>query len=217
MGNTHKNIDKYITYIHNGICVFFGGIIMKKQSAIGLFFSMFLRATVIILGIAIVVFGIVFLMKVMDKDDKGNTPATTANANILTEAEGHDELMYLDPSTRTEAPVEETGEATDTEEFIDTTSYDKSILVLNSTDEIGLAGRWCETLNGYGYTDTNASDYDTTQETTRVISTTPGVGEDLVQYFNGASYEVGTITTGTSEPTDGYDIIIIIGIGDSNH
>ncbi len=190
---------------------------MKKQSAVGLFFSMFLRASVIILGIVIVVFGIVFLTKVMNKDNKKTTPATTANANVLTEAEGHDELMYLDPATTTEEVVTESSENVDTEDDAITTSYDKSILVLNSTDEIGLAGRWCETLNGYGYSNTNASDYDTTQETTRVISTTPGVGEDLVQYFNGASYEIGTITTGTSESTDGYDIIIIIGIGDSGH
>ncbi len=187
---------------------------MKKQSAVGLFFSMFLRATVIILGIAIVVFGIVILVKVMDNEDKPSTPATTANENVLTEAEGHDELLYTDPTQTTEAPV---SEDVYTEPDVSVNSYDKSILVLNSTDEIGLAGRWCETLNGYGYSNTNASDYSTTQENTRIISTTPGVGEDLVQYFNGASYEVGTVTTGTSEPTDGYDIIIIIGIGDSNH
>ena len=49
---------------------------MKKQSAIGLFFSMFLRAAVIIMGIAIVIFGAVFLKKFMDKE-KDKTPATT--------------------------------------------------------------------------------------------------------------------------------------------
>ncbi len=187
---------------------------MKKQSMVGLFFSMFLRATVIILAIVIVVFGVVFISKVMQKEDgqdKGS--ATTASPNVLTEAEGHDELLYADPSETTEYVVAEDTEATTEAEIY--MSYDANILVLNSTDEIGLAGRWCETLNGFGYSNTSASDYSTAQEYTRVISTTPGMGEDLVQYFNGASYEVGTVTTGSSEPTDGYDIVIIIGIADS--
>lgn len=188
---------------------------MKKQSMVGLFFSMFLRATVIILGIAIVVFGVVFLSKVMKKEDGNDAPATTISPNVLTEAEGHDELLYADPSDTTEyVDVEDTEDTSEPEIVM---SYDKNILVLNSTDEIGLAGRWCDTLNGYGYENTSASDYDTTQEYTRIISTTPGVGEDLIVYFSGASYEVGTVTTGTSESTDGYDIVVIIGIADSNH
>lgn len=188
---------------------------MKKQSMVGLFFSMFLRATVIILAIVIVVFGVVFISKVMQKEDgKDKGPATTASPNVLTEAEGHDELLYTDPSETTEYIT-----AADTEEEVveeQIMSYDANILVLNSTDEIGLAGRWCETLGGFGYNNTSASDYYTPQEYTRIISTTPDLGTDLVQYFNNASYEVGTVTTGSSESTDGYDIVIIIGIADSS-
>lgn len=187
---------------------------MKKQSMVGLFFSMFLRATVIILAIVIVVFGVVFISKVMQKEDgKNKGPATTASPNVLTEAEGHDELLYTDPSETTEYIT-----AADTEEVVEETtmSYDAKILVLNSTDEIGLAGRWCDTLGGFGYNNTSASDYYTPQEYTRIISTTPDLGVDLVQYFNGASYEVGTVTTGSSESTEGYDIVIIIGIADSS-
>lgn len=190
---------------------------MKKQSMVGLFFSMFLRATVIILAIVIVVFGVVFISKVMQKEDgKDKGPATTASPNVLTEAEGHDELLYTDPSETTEYVTAVDTEATETTEAEVIMSYDANILVLNSTDVIGLAGRWCETLGGYGYANTAASDYYTPQEYTRVISTSPDMGQDLVQYFNGASYEVGTVTTGTSESTDGYDIVIIIGIADSD-
>ncbi|MBQ8317058.1 MAG: LytR C-terminal domain-containing protein [Lachnospiraceae bacterium] len=188
---------------------------MKKQSMVGLFFSMFLRATVIILAIVIVVFGVVFASKVMaNKGDKKDSPATTASPNVLTEAEGHDDLLYADPTETTEYIV-----ADDTTEAVvePVYSYDANILVLNSTDEIGLAGRWCETLNGFGYANTSASDYSTPQEYTRVISTTPGLGEDLVQYFNNATYEVGTVTTGSSESTEGYDIVVIIGIGDGSY
>ncbi len=188
---------------------------MKKQSMVGLFFSMFLRATVIILGIAIAVFGVVFVSKVMKKGPENKTPATTASPHVLTEAEGHDELLYVDPSQTTEYVTAD--EVTEYTEPQPTMSYDANILVLNSTDEIGLAGRWCDTLGGFGYNNTSASDYNTPQEYTRIISTNPELGTDLVQYFNNASYEVGTVTTGSSEPTDGYDIVIIIGIADATY
>lgn len=183
---------------------------MKRQSAVGLFFSMFLRAAVIILGIAIIVFGIVFLTKAMKGEGKKEkAPSTTVGDNVLTDAEARDDLLYNDT---TAASSEDT--AQDTQETLK--SYDKKILVLNSTDVIGLAGRWCEELNGYGYSDTEASDYSESLEVTKIVSTTAGVGEDLVPYFNGATYEVGTVTTGVSESTEGYDIVIIIGTADSN-
>ena len=105
---------------------------MKKQSMVGLFFSMFLRATVIILAIVIVVFGVVFISKVAQKEDgKNKGPATTASPNVLTEAEGHDELLYTDPSETTEyitAVDTEATEATTTEILM---SYDANILLIN--------------------------------------------------------------------------------------
>lgn len=181
---------------------------MKRQSAVGLFFSMFLRALVIILGIAIIIFGIVFLTKVMKGGDKAKvTPPTTVDENVLTEAGVRDDL--LGNTEDTEAPTETT-----TEEMI--MSYDKKILVLNSTDAKGLAGRWCDKLNSYGYANTDAKDYSETLTTTRIVSTTEGIGEDLVQYFNGATYEIGTVTENVYESTEGYDIVIIIGTNDDD-
>lgn len=183
---------------------------MKRQSAVSLFFSMFLRAAVIILAIVIVVFGIVFLTKVIKGDsNKSATPSTTVGDNVLTDAEARDDLLYNDTTAAT-------SEDTSQEVQEPSTSYDKNILVLNSTEVIGLAGRWCEELNGYGYSNTEASDYSEPLEVTKIVSTTAGVGEDLVQYFNGATYEVGTVTTGVSESTEGYDIVIIIGTADSD-
>ncbi|MDO5127892.1 MAG: LytR C-terminal domain-containing protein [Eubacteriales bacterium] len=180
---------------------------MKKQSAAGLFFSMFLRAAVVILGIAIVSFGIVILMKVIKHDNRQIAPATTVGENVLTEAGGRDEQIYETTGETTQAPVvDENAEP----------AYHKNILVLNSTNIQGLAGRWCERLNTAGYVNTFASDYSTAQETTRVISKTEGVGTELVEFFNGASYEVGDVTEGTSTSTTNYDIIIIIGTSDND-
>lgn len=183
---------------------------MKKQSAVGLFFSMFLRAAVVILGIVILVFGAVFLMQVLKGDKKSSKePATTVGENVLTDPEVKDELLTAEPTeapvTDTEAPVVETVPA-----------LDKNILVLNSTDVTGLAGRWCTKLGELGYGQTTASDYSEPQTNTRIISTTDGVGQELTQYFNGASYEVGTVTSGVSVSTEGYDVVIIIGTADSD-
>lgn len=188
--------------------------VMKRQSAAGLFFSMFLRATVVILGIVILVFGVVLVTKLVKRGDKEKGPMTTVSNNVLTEVEGRDDLLY----NSTEAPTSNTTENTTEVEVPETTpAYDKNILVLNSTDVTGLAGRWCETLNEQGYANTSASDYSMALENTKIVAREGGVGEELLNYFNGATYEIGTVSNGTSEPTDGYDIVIIIGIADSNH
>ena len=94
---------------------------------------------------------------------------------------------------------------------------DKKILVLNSTEIAGLAGRWCDTLNANGYTDTNASDYTEALADTKIVAREDGVGKELVQYFANASYEVGTVTSNVTESTDEYDVVIIIGASDSEH
>lgn len=177
---------------------------MKKQSAAGLFFSTILRAAVIIVGILIIVFGIMFLLKVVDKDKKEkDEPVTTVGEGVLTEAEVYDELLSAEPTTEnvTEAPV-----------VVD--SKDKKILVLNSTDVTGLAGRWADALSAEGYTNIDKSDYSEIQAVTKIIAVEDGVGQDLLQYFNGATYEVGTVTAGTSADTTGVDIVIIIGSAD---
>lgn len=180
---------------------------MKKQSVAGLFFSMFLRAAVVILGLAIVVFGVVILVKVVKNDDAVDGPATTVGDNILTEVDGRDDFLY-NPTTETSDGDQATTEAV-------ATSYDKNILVLNSTGIAGVAGGWCTRLNEAGYNNTMAADYTTTIETTRIVSKVDGVGLDLVGFFDGATYEVGEVTEGSMEDTTNYDIVIIIGTKDS--
>lgn len=176
---------------------------MKKQSAAGLFFSMFLRAAVIILGIAILAFGAVIIVTAA-RQDKSSEEQTTVGDSVLTEADGRDDLIY-----------NTTAESSDSESQTEVTaSYDKNILVLNSTGIAGIAGGWCTTLNEAGYGNTVAADYTTTLETTRIVSRQEGVGEDLVSFFNGASYEVGEVTEGSMEDTSNYDIVIIIGTND---
>ena len=177
---------------------------MKKQSALGLFFSILLKAIVILLGIAIIVFGIFFAVK-SDKPDE--TPTTTVSDNILTEAGAHDDLLYETTAVTTEQVVSD-------ETPTDGTPYYINLLILNSTDTSGLAGRWCEKFNGFGYNNTLASDYYDPQETTKIVAKTEGYGEEFVQYFNGASYEIGEVTENVAFDTSEYDVIIIIGSAD---
>ena len=175
----------------------------KQQTAAGLFFSMLLRAAVIILGLAIVAFGAFFVMQALKGNTAKDTPATTLDENALTD-------LQITPSTEAE-----TTEAAQEAETVSAT--DRKILVLNSTDIAGLAGRWCDTLNANGYANTNASDYTEALADTKIVAREDGVGKELVQYFANASYEVGTVTSNVTESTDGYDVVIIIGASDSNH
>lgn len=178
----------------------------KPQTAAGLFFSMLLRAAVIILGLAIVAFGAFFVMQVLKGNTAKDTPATTLDQNALTDSQV-DELQ-ITPSTE---------EQTSEESVEEVSATDKKILVLNSTEIAGLAGRWCDTLNANGYADTSASDYTESLADTKIVAKEDGVGKELVQYFANASYEVGTVTSNVTESTDGYDVVIIIGASDSNH
>lgn len=170
----------------------------EKESAVGLFFSMFLRAAVIVLGLIIILFGLVFLLKISKRNtDKG--PETTVGDNVLTEAEAHDELLY-NGENGTQGTVSD--------------SHNLKILVLNSTQTAGLAGRWRDELNSKGYANVDVSDYSNAQTNSKIFVKQEGTGQDLIPFFNGATYEIGTITEGTSADPGSYDIIIIIGSND---
>lgn len=171
----------------------------KKQSAGSIFLGMFLRAAVIILGIIILIFGIVILRlatKGSTKSDKKSGPVTTVNESVMEDPGARDELL-------------------DTTEEAAQVNYGIKILVLNSTQVQGLAGSWCEKLNQAGYASTEKSDYGVNLETTKVVAKTEGVGTELTEYFNGATYEVGTVSENVSVDTSAYDVVVIVGNSDS--
>ncbi|MGN0435700.1 MAG: LytR C-terminal domain-containing protein [Wujia sp.] len=187
---------------------------MKRQSPVGLFFSMFLRAVVVILGVAIVIFGIFFLTQVVKRGTEKAEPETTVDANVLTEVDSHDDLL-LNPEEPSDGDL--SGDDTSTTETPQpevTTSYDKKILVLNGAKVSGLAAKWSTKLNGYGYANVNVDNYNELQSTTRIVAVQDGVGKDLMEYFNNPVYEVGTVTENVNISTDGYDIVIILGTSD---
>lgn len=173
----------------------------KKQSAGSIFLGMFLRAAVIILGILILIFGVLILRlatKGDSKSGKKSGPVTTVDENVMEDPGARDDLL----DTTEEAASSEI-------------NYGIKILVLNSTQVQGLASSWCDKLNQAGYASTEKSDYSVNQEATKVVAKTEGVGKELADYFNGASYEVGTVSENVSVDTSAYDVVIIIGNADS--
>lgn len=188
---------------------------MDKQTPGQLFLSIFLRAAVAILGVVIIVFGIYFLTKFLKNDsDDEKSASTTQDPNVITQVEPHDDLLFSSKSTTEDASTTEKTSST-TEEPTVADSKDKNILVLNSTEQIGLAGSWCVFLSDKGYANTTASDYATQLTSTKIVAQKDGDGKDLINYFNNALYEVGLVTEGVDFNTSDYDIVIIIGTNDA--
>ncbi len=179
----------------------------KGQSAGSIFLNMFLKTFVIIFGLLILVFGIFFITQVVKNRAKKTEPVTTAGENQLTEVEAPDDLITGEiTAAETEEPTEEKKSA-----------KEAKIAVLNSTDVGGLAGRWCETLNGDGYANTEASDFMYNVEDTEIYVKEEGLGDELLDYFANATVSTGSVPDGASIDTSAFDIVIIVGNSDSDH
>lgn len=190
---------------------------MNKNTILRIFGEAFLRAMVIIMGIAILGFGGFFLVKAIsgggsNGDSKSTEELTDEQLKqMLEEQAATDEGI---PTEDTEATTEAATEAT-TEAPV-TSSKDKKILVLNSTETKGLAKAWADKLKADGYTTVDTGNYSAERLTdSKIIVNDNSVGQDLVAYFNAATRDPGTAPTGVDVSTDGYDIYIIIGTADN--
>ena len=160
----------------------------------------FLKTLIVILGIAIVVFAIYFLIQIFgggkdkNKDTSSDTGISTVDMNSDT---------ATDDAASSDASTEEVTTAAQI------SSVGHSIEVLNSTDTAGVAAKWQETLNGAGFTVSQIGNYETeTLTNTKIIVSQDGMGQDLVGYFKNATVEVGTISSGA-------EIQIIVGTDDA--
>lgn len=170
-----------------------------NKKALRLFGEVFLKTIIVILGMAIVAFVIFFMMQKFGGGKKNNNN-TEEQPSITTEE--------LPTEGTTVAPTTETPDTEEpaTVELISSVGH--SIEILNSTDVAGVAAGWQERLNGEGFTVSQIGNYEVeTLSTTKIIVTEDGMGMDLLEYFPGASVEVGTIDSGV-------EIQIIIGTSD---
>ncbi len=179
-----------------------GGLCMKKkQSATGLFFSMFLRAIVVILAIVIVCL-VVALVRSLIHNKGSKTNSTDASATTVATENQTDPLL-------TAEPTEATTEAT-------TAAVDKTIkiIVLNGTSTNGVAGAWKEKLNNEGYNSVEAANYNGNVQTSLVWYKTPGVGADVAAFFTEPQVLENFEASNTDADITDADLIVVIGTKD---
>lgn len=170
-----------------------------NKKMLKVFGEAFLKTLIVILGVAIVIFAIYFMIQVFGggKSNKNSTEDTPISTEDISSGD------TLEPASDTAEPTSE--EPTTVEPI---SSVGHSIEVLNSTDTAGVAAGWQEKLNGEGFTVSQIGNYETEILTsTKIIVSQDGMGQDLVGYFQNATVEVGTISSGV-------EIQIIIGTED---
>lgn len=122
--------------------------------------------------------------------------------------------------TETEKATEKETEGETESESETETDYSVSVLVLNGTQRPGVAGYWQEQLESEGYTDVMSASYsETVDEETVIYSDDIDMARPFLDYFQDASFELGTVEEGI-EPEDGQelpeeiDVYVVIGKGD---
>ena len=174
----------------------------KKQSASGIFFSMFLRAIVVILAIVIVCLIVALVRSLLHGKETKKTENNTGSGQVTVEKQ-EDELLT---AQKTEAGTESKDATKD---------LNLKIAVLNGTQTAGLAGAWKEKLEGDGFTSVEAGNYIGETKKSVIYVTKEGADQSLKSYFPGAGIETTALN---KEETDvdisGMDVVIVIGTED---
>lgn len=198
---------------------------MDKKTMMKVFGGAFLRSLIVLVAIAILGFGVFFIIKV--NSDKKNLADSTVESSEYTPEElaamvEQDNALNSDGAASEEATTtEEVTTEAPTTEIQNIPSTDKNILVLNSTSTSGLAGSWASKLSSAGFSNVAVGNYSASSEaTTKIYVAEEGMGGDLVSYFSGdATIVVGTVDASsyavTGNGLDHYDIYIVIGNSDT--
>lgn len=200
---------------------------MDKKTMLKVFGDAFLRSMIVLMAVAIVGFGVFFVIRVnTDNKDNKQAASTELSDDELQAMIEEDNAMNMQDATTQEATTEEvTTEEVTTEELTteapDIPSTDKNICILNSTTTTGLAGSWATKLNSAGFSNIAVGNYAAaTEETTKIYVAEEGMGNDLIGYFNGATLSVGSVDSSVysvkSGTMDHYDIYIVIGNSDTS-
>ena len=176
-----------------------------NKKALKLFGEVFLKAIIVLLGIAIVVFAIYFMIQVFGGGSKNKDGNTGDAGGISTQ-----DLIASDDTTADtssdDSSTDASSEEPQTAEPISSVGH--TIEVLNSTDTAGVAAGWRDKLNAAGFNVIQVGNYETeTLTNSKIIVSQDGMGQDLLQYFPNATIEVGTIDSGV-------EIQIIVGTAD---
>ncbi len=191
----------------------------KKQGFAGMFFSWFMKAVVVLLGILIVAMAIFLLRNIIKTKNNNNAKqdeavlADTQTDALLTASDTDSQLTTATESASTTESVKRNTGA--------------SILVLNGTGKAGVASAWKAKLESEGYTNVKIGDYAPTgggvTPATKLFVKAESEGQDLAADSAGATVEVGTLDSNTAIGTDGnkidtsaIDIVMVIGQNDAS-
>ena len=203
---------------------------MDKKTMLKLFGEEFLKSLVVLVAILIVGFCAFFAIKIKN-DKKLVAENSTEQASTYSDeelqamiaeenagdAEDASEEEVTEELTTEEETTEEVTTEEETTEELDVPSYDKSILVLNSTNTNGLASKWMDKLSGAGFTNISKGNYSLTRDAqTTIYVAEEGMGKDLLPYFSDAKIVVGTLDSGVDVSTSGVEIFVVIGSNDVN-
>lgn len=196
---------------------------MDRKTILRIFGEAFLRSMVVLMAIAIVGFGVFFLIKVnTDKKQQAENP-TTEQGSTYSSSE-LEAMLEMENANDTEAEEEATTEEVTTEEETteapDIPSTDKNILVLNGTRVSGLASKWKSKLTNAGFSSVAIGNSNLSQEDqTKIYVAEEGMGNDLSEYFSDAEIIVGALNDGDYQITSGsmtqIDIFIVVGNNDT--
>lgn len=173
----------------------------KKQSATGLFFSMFLRAIVVILAIVIVCLVVALIRSLIHNKGK-NTDDT--GTSVVASTEIQDDPLIT--AKATEAVTEKPAPAD--------VNHAIKIVVLNGTSTNGVAGAWKEKLNNEGYTSVEAANYSGSTGKSLIYRKTDGAGTELDAYLKEPQVIENFDSSNTDADISDADVIIVIGKND---
>ena len=182
----------------------------KKKSTAGIFFSFFLKAIVIILGLVILAMGAYLVKYTLTEEDKASEQEL--DDNVLVDV---DDDIFLASDTDV---VEEGAEDMlfDSEEGEGDIKTDEKIVVLNATETSGLAAAWKEKLAEAGFEKIEIGNYFGSKlDTTRIVVTEDGKGDNLKAIVTNATLETGDPSSVECDANvDGAKAIIIVGKSD---
>ena len=188
----------------------------KKQTALGLFFSFFLKAIVIILGLVILAMSAYLIKAVLST--KASESEQTAETDAF-EDDQNDELLTAE-ATQDDAVLYEDETAAGEETAAATTelAMDASIVVLNATETAGLAAAWKDKLTEQGYTNIQTGNYTGGNlDTSKIVVLTEGISTNTIQgLVTNATFEVGSADSISCDvSSEGVQAYVIIGGSDN--
>ena len=190
----------------------------KKQSAVGIFFSFFLKAVVIILGLVILAMS-AYLVKELISMKSNETEAKADDSAF--EDDQEDDLLNNASEGDADAVLFETDEeSTEAAEESGTAALpkDASIVVLNATETAGLAAVWKETLEVQGYTNVQVGNYTNgVLDTSKIVVVEEGTGSALQEILPNAKMETLPADQVSCDiSTEGVQAFLIIGNADNS-